>query len=879
MKRYRYYLLYLIVILSCLHSLHAQMKQKRELSPNDYGRWHQLFTKGISQQGNWITYTHHYNSKADTLFVKNTTSLKAHAFAKGFKPNFVLESKLIYQQPGNTLSIFDLTKESSVLLEQVSEYAIARNNQHLVLKRLLNEKAALLITDVNGKPEQEIPNLLAWKMDPTQSKVACVTQEADHFTVILIALDKKLKRTILFKNATTLGQLEWNATGTTLAFLSPSTATIEKNARGAVYAYDTQTQKLATLYLSEHPTLVPTHAIGASYPTELIISEDGERVFFGMEEKTERAMPEPASVQVWNTSDKSIYPGKIDMNDWRKRPIISVWWPAIGKAIPITDQNLPFIQLDAKMKYAITSNPLAYEPQFKYQGDRDYYITNLETAEKKLLLEAASGEPSDLVSSPDGKYLLYYKNDAWWSYDFASEKHRLLTKGINFVETEINDTNAINALNSRLVAFTMHDKEVLIYDSYDIWKVRTDGTSTERITKGRETQTRFSLVAQSQLTDDTYIYDGLQAAQVDLKQPLYFKTIEEPTQKNGILIYHKNQPAKPLVIKDKLINDISLTKDRKKIMYKEQDFDEPPQVVLFDPITKKENVVHQSNPQHNEYYYGKSELFSFEVLGKSVGGVLLYPANYDPKKKYPMIVHVYQKQTSDLHLYQKPSLHGFRGFNVSHFTAQGYFVCLPNMLYEIGNTGEVATKCINAAVQSIIEKGIVDEDHIGLIGHSYGGYETNFIVTQKNPFKTAVSGASYSDLAADFLHVAWDFRTADYRRYEYGQMRMGKTLFEDPARYHRNSPILLAQGVSIPLLLWTGAEDRHVDVDHSYKFHMALRRLQKDNVMLVYPNERHVIQNPKNQVDLSTRISQWFDYHLKDGEYKPWMAPNFMAEQ
>lgn len=876
MKRYKYYLLYLIVILSCLHSLHAQMKQKRELLTEDYGRWHQLFTMGISQQGNWMTYTHHYNSNADTLFVKNTASFKVHAFAKGFKPNFVVESKLIYQQPGNTLTIFDLTKESSVLLEQISEYEIAKNNRYLVLQSAPNDKEALLITDINGKLEQEIPNLVAWKMDPTQSKVACITQKEDRFVVVIIELDKKLRKTTLFENATILRQLEWNASGTTLAFLSPYTDTIEKNARGEVYAYDTQTQKLATLYLSEHPTLAPTHAIGANYTTALLISDDGQRVFFGMEEKTERAMPDPSSVQVWNTADKSIYPGKIDMNDWRKRPIISIWWPANGKAMPITDLNLPFVQLDSKMKYAITSNPLAYEPQFKYHGDRDYYLTYLETGEKKLLLEAASGEPSDLVSSPDGKYLLYYKNDAWWSYDFASEKHTLLTKGINFVETERDDANAINALNSRVAGFTMEDKEVLIYDTYDIWKVRTDGTSTERITKGRETQTRFSLVTQPNFQGRSYVYDGLLAAEVDLTKPLYLKSVNEGTQQNGIYRYIKEQQVKKVVAKDRQISDILLTADHNKVLYTEQDFDLPPQMLLLDVKSKKEKIVHQSNLQHLQYYYGKSELFSFDVLGKDIGGVLLYPANYNPEKKYPMIVHVYQKQTMDLHQYQNPTLLDSRGFSVANFTTQGYFVALPNMLYEIGNTGEVATKCINAAVQSIVEKGIIDKDRIGLIGHSYGGYETNFIVTQKNPFKTAVSGASYSDLAADFLHVAWDFKTADYRRYEHGQMRMGKTLLEDPMRYHRNSPILSAQGLSIPLLLWTGAEDRHVDVNHSYKFHMALRRLQKENILLVYPNERHVIQKNQNQIDLSTKIKEWFDYHLKDGLYKPWMTPNYI---
>ena len=190
MKRYKYYLLYLIVTLSCLHSLHAQMKQKRELLTEDYGRWHQLFTMGISQQGNWMTYTHHYNSNADTLFVKNTASFKVHAFVKGFKPTFVVESKLIYQQPGNTLTIFDLTKESSVLLEQISEYVIAKNNRYLVLQSAPNDKEALLITDINGKLEQEIPNLVAWKMDPTQSKVACITQKEDRFVVVIIELDK-----------------------------------------------------------------------------------------------------------------------------------------------------------------------------------------------------------------------------------------------------------------------------------------------------------------------------------------------------------------------------------------------------------------------------------------------------------------------------------------------------------------------------------------------------------------------------------------------------------------------------------------------------------------------------------------------------------------
>lgn len=874
----------LLLVLLCIgvNMMQAQQQQqqpKKELKTTDYEKWHRLAVNGVSYDGNWLCYTHHYASKDDTLFIKNQTSLKHLAAPKAFNPAFVSNAKVVYQQPGNKLTVVDLESKQSKGIENVTEFAIAKNNKYLIVNVVKNHQTNTLhITDTNTTILQTITNVAFWKMDANHTKIAYITKEANSYNAGVLDLEKQLKKHFLLESGSLLSELKWNASGNTLAFISPKNPEDEVNNRGTVYAYNTIKQKLAMLQLSKNTQIDITHAIREKYNAQLQISDDGERVFFAMQEKNPRPQQDPSSVQIWNTADKSIYPEKIELKDWRRRPNISVWWPKTGETRQLTDSILPFLQLDAKMQYAITSDPLAYEPQFKYTANRDYYITDIKTGNKKLLLKDVSGEISDMVATPGGKYLLYYKNYAWWSYGFASERHILLTKEIKLVENESKDANSTHSQISRIAGCTKDDKEILIYDTFDIWKVKSDGTYSHKITNGRPKQTRYSLITETQLEPRKYIYDGYQAAVVDFEKRVYAKTVNNLTQQNGIALLHKNNAPKEWITKDKLINGFVGSQDHQKLVYTVQDFDMPPQVVMCNLPTKEEQILHRSNPQHDDFYWSKSELFSFDVLGKSVGGILMYPAKYNPNKKYPMIVHIYQRQTTDFHLYEIPSLQRSRGFNVAHFTAQGYFVCLPNMIYEIGNTGEVATKCINAAVQSTLKNKSINKDRIGLIGHSYGGYETNFIVTQNNPFRTAVSGASYSDLAADFLRIAWDFKEADYRRYEYGQMRMGKTLFEDPTRYHQNSPILHAEGVTIPLLLWTGADDRHVDVEHSYKFHMALRRLQKTNVFLVYPNEQHVIQKVQNQIDLSQRITEWMDYYLKDGEYKPWMAPNYRVE-
>jgi dipeptidyl aminopeptidase/acylaminoacyl peptidase len=119
--------------------------------------------------------------------------------------------------------------------------------------------------------------------------------------------------------------------------------------------------------------------------------------------------------------------------------------------------------------------------------------------------------------------------------------------------------------------------------------------------------------------------------------------------------------------------------------------------------------------------------------------------------------------------------------------------------------------------------------------------------------------------------MGWNTGRPDMWRFESQQWRMGKSLFEDRERYDRNSPIVHAEHITTPLLSWTGNEDKQVNWSQSIEFYLALRRLEKPHIMLLYPEEAHTLEKSQNQKDLAVRLHQWFDYHLKDMPPAVWI--------
>ena len=160
---------------------------------------------------------------------------------------------------------------------------------------------------------------------------------------------------------------------------------------------------------------------------------------------------------------------------------------------------------------------------------------------------------------------------------------------------------------------------------------------------------------------------------------------------------------------------------------------------------------------------------------------------------------------------------------------------------------------------------------VGLIGYSFGGYETAFIVTQTGMFAAAVAGGAATDLRSYFYTVGWETGKPDMWRFENEQWNMGKTPLEDHASYEKNSPLASADNVKTPLLLWSGKKDQQVDWHQSVQYYLALRRLNKKNILLLYPDETHGFSKLENKLDISMRVQQWFSHFLKNEEPEDWV--------
>jgi dipeptidyl aminopeptidase/acylaminoacyl peptidase len=207
------------------------------------------------------------------------------------------------------------------------------------------------------------------------------------------------------------------------------------------------------------------------------------------------------------------------------------------------------------------------------------------------------------------------------------------------------------------------------------------------------------------------------------------------------------------------------------------------------------------------------------------------------------------------------------GFNPAHYTRNGYFVLCPDINYQLNESGKSALFCVNRAIDKTASLANIDLNCLGLIGHSFGGFETAAILTQTDRFKVAVSGAGVMDLTSQYLSVDSNGRESR-KKFENGQHRLRLAFYQKG--FQDNSPILTAYKINAPLLLWTGDEDGVVNPNQSISMFLALRRLGKTAAILRYPNEDHVLSNSETQEDLGLKIMQWFDYHLIGKPFPKW---------
>lgn len=847
--------------------LQGQVLPQKKLLPSDYHLWGTLQPEAISATGKWVSYYVTRETGQDTLFVQGTASGAKFAFPGASAGKFSGDSNFSFSVPGKGIGVLEMATGRLVVIPAAESGDFSANGRFLVTcDQLGGHGKGLVIRDNKGAARDTIHNVAEYRWDNSKNAILYSVRSAKDSKVSLVRLQQKASITsICDAVGMDFHTLQWSNDDKRIAFYGdPEELSPMQN---MLLYYDLGNKRLFKLTPSAISNFPQGLVIGKDLFRSLVIADDGQKVFFGLKGLNDHTA-RPEHVEIWNGNDKKLYPEARD-DDEEAFYELAVWWPMQGKVKQITSHDFPFVMLAGNQDFALTGSSSNYDPQYKGVSDMDLCLTHLPSGESKRLLKRQSVALSQIRTSPDGRFIFYYKDSGWWAYCVYGEKHINLTASISFSldRTESDPGNQFEVYG--LGGYTK-DGKVLLYDQYDIWAVSMDGKVPQRMTKGRGSNIQYRILPEQEW-HIPYNFSGASLEIVDPSKPVWLRTLDLDSNTPGYSLLTvssgKVKPVTPGYSASRLLR----AKHSLAYLFINQRFDIPPQVI-YGAGTGKHSLIVQSNPHHFKYSWGRSRLIQFENRNKEeLKAALYYPANYDAAKKYPMIVYIYDIVSRDVNTYVNPTLQNPYGFNIANLTSNGYFVLLPDIRYEKGKTGFSAVDCVESAVRAALSAADIDAGAIGLLGHSFGGFETNYIVSHSNMFSAAVSGSAVSDVVSAYLTVHTDAKTADLWRYEKQQYRLGSTLYDSTEVYLKNSPVLAAAGINTPLLLFAGKADTNVRHEQSIEMYLALRRLGKQTILLLYPDEGHILFRPESQADLTLRIEAWFDYFLKKDRSHAWI--------
>jgi dipeptidyl aminopeptidase/acylaminoacyl peptidase len=839
------------------------------LTKEDYHNWHSLTLEPASSTGGWACFKKSYESGKDTLFIKNAFSSVELQFPNAIDPKFGA-AHTFGCITADTLLLTSLNGYKHISVQSVVQYDFSATAGHLVVATKSKDSLhQLTIYNPALAVVKTISGVVSYQWNVQKTALAYIHSNGQKYAASILYLNRK----ITIQNIATcidhpLSTLKWNSTGSAIAFFGLPDGRSQLG--DIVYCYNKSRHRLSVI------GPLPISASGAikissSQDVQLSVSDDGQRVFFG------RSLPANVdhsllsnTTEIWYHNDTVLYPSrKMIAENGGDKQLLAMWDINSNTLLPITDQSQTWAMLCGRQRHALIADPVAYEPQYSWFANMDYYLVDLHTGIKSLLLKNQIGLDGAVKSSLDGKFITYYSGSDWWIYDVMNEEHRNLTKGLAGEWDNRKSDPAEELKYWGNAGWSADYKFALYYDYYDIWAISPDAKTRRRLTKGRERNIRFRCEPSAGSTSGT-IYSATLSTAFDINKDLLLTAVNLYEGSSGYYLLDFAKGERPLVYGDAEISGIKYGKDGGSF-YLQQTFNQSPAINFLPANNAASTTIARSNEQQQNFQWGHSKMIHYDKpQGGTLNGALFYPAGYQQGKKYPMIVYIYSIVSGALHQYVNPSLQNSIGFNVANLTAQGYLVYMPDIAYGVGTTGFSAASCVTAAVEKVISMGVVDPGKIGLFGHSFGGYETNFILTQTNLFAAAVSGSSVSDNISHYFTINENNNKPEAWRYENQQYRMRKSFFDDPQMYYANSPLTHAANITTPLLLWAGAKDVNVQPRQSTTFYLALRRLRKKAIMLVYPNDSHILSEKDNQIDLTTRTEEWFGHFLKDEPKPSW---------
>lgn len=895
----------------------------RVLTLADYGAWSRISSTALSSDGRWMAFAYQPNDGDATLHVQALDASTRYSVPVGSGPVFSDNAAWVgyyvsppQRKPGSAgasapgtpgasgaanapgtqarraefrrlsdSSLFSVPNAASFKFSKNSRWAAVRTNK--AQQNAKHQGADLILRDLQSGEVRNIGNVNLYEFSDDSRFLAYTVDAAEKQGNGLYLVDLGTGGTqALSSGSKDYDQLAWRTDASDLSVL-----------RGEKDEKRTQKDNALLVWRGvgsthvQHVQLDPATLGG--FPSGMVISEfnaprfsrDGSVIYFGIKEQdAERPKSEEpaANVDVWHYLDpepQSVQIVQLAQN--RRATWSAVYHFGPQKFVQLADSAMRSVTPTPNAKWGIGRLDAPYRGEVNWGASRsDYYRVNLLTGERTLI---ARGLSRTMGTSPDSRWFLFLENGKVYAFNLETAQRIQVDASAKRSFVDVDDDHPYEVPTYGVAGWSKDGKWVLLNDRFDIWQLSLDGKTAINLTGGvgEAQQIRFRLQRLDLQRTGGGFPGGFGFAAssdrdqgVDLSKPLLYSAYGEWTKKSGYFQGMAGKAPAPLLFADKSIGGLQKAQKADRVIFTQQSFAEFPDWWTSSSSSLASPVkVTNANPQLSEYAWGSKVLVDYtNSKGVRLQGTLTLPANYEPGKKYPMIVYFYEKMSNTHHSFSMP-VYDDRP-HISTYASNGYLVFQPDVVYEIGRPGSSAVDCVTSAVKKVIELGYADPRHIGLQGHSWGGYQSSYIVTQTDMFAAVVTGAPPTNLVSFYDQLYKQTGTVQQGIMEVGQVRMGadSTPWTAKALYESQSPVHNVQNIKTPFLILHGTADGAVDWVQGLEYFNAARRNGKNVILLSYPDEPHHLAKKENQKDFQVRMKQYFDHYLKGTPAADWMV-------
>lgn len=895
----------------------AIYSQKKQLDHSVYDGWKSLSDITISNDGKIVSSLISPQEGDTALFIKNSVNKIALTFDRVrsyklstdgrwtvglLKAPFAdrrqarIDKKTKEEMPEDSLLIIDNLTFNTEKIPGVRSYKTAQDMianvaytialpKDTINKKDAREKEVLILRNLLTQKEDTFRNAKEYVFNRFDTSFAVSIQPenkdtTDFARVELVEISKNIKKIISGEDVE-YKSLTFDEAGEQLVYIATGdTSKTEQK------IYDLRYYKScldsALVFADKSITGIPEHWIFNEYASPRF-SKDGSRILIGAAPRKEPKDTtivdfEMAELDIWHWKDPIIQPQQLAEKRRRERETFTgiIYTDNLNNFIPLADELRPYASVsdEGNGRYVLLTSNLPYliESQWDLSPKYDVWVMDLTDNSLHEVAKALNGYT---ILSPKGNYIYWWDEDNrnWFAYNNSNKSLVNMTEDIpvNFWDEENDVPRPPRSYG--IAAWGENDEYILVNDMFDIWKIDPDGVKKSvNITQnsGRNDSITFR-----------YINTDPDKRFIEANDILLLSAFNNVSKESGFYTLKQKgrNPLQKRVMDGYTFSGQMKAKNADIFVYQKSNFNTSPDLYLTSDYWKKSEKLTDINPQMKDYNWGTAEMFSWtSYTGIPLQGILYKPEDFDPGKKYPVIIYFYEKHSDDLYSYFPPAP-SRSIINIPFFVSRGYIVFTPDIHYTVGQPGMDSYNAVVSGAEALAKNSWVDAENMAIQGQSWGGYQVAYIVTQTDMFKAAGAGAPVSNMTSAYGGIRWETGRSRQYQYEQTQSRLGATMNDSLHLYIKNSPVFYTENIKTPLLIMHNDKDGAVPWYQGIELFMSMRRLGKPVWLLQYNNEAHNLVNRRNSKDLSIRLQQFFDHYLKGDPAPIWIKRGLPATE